>query len=129
MEAGKLQNVLPYQVCGVLAPPALRVFGPSRQAGFRKAASLDQMQQGLIGSHAAVGTPLPHRHRVEVQMQVAAARRLARLAEGDQSRAAGDKQSLAHGPGIDHTLEPGLPIGHLVDLIKHQQIGLPPNPS
>ena len=123
MEAGKLQNVLADQVGGVLAPPALGVVGPFCQAGLWKAASLDQMQQGLIGSHAAVGTPLPHRHRVKVQMQVAPGQRLARLAEGVHPRAAGDKQSLAHRPGIDHTLEPGLPMGHFVDLIKHQQIG------
>ena len=57
------------------------------------------MQQGLIRNHAAVGTPLPHRYRVK-------------------------KQILAHGPSIHHTLEPGLPIGHLVDLFKHQQICL-----
>jgi hypothetical protein len=129
MEAGKLQNVLADQVGGVLAPPALGVVGPLCQAGLWKATSLDQMQQGLIGSHAAVGTPLPHRYRVEVQMQVAPGQRLARLAEGVHPRAAGDKQSLAHGPGIDHPLEPGLPIGHFVDLIKHQQTGLPPHPS
>jgi hypothetical protein len=33
MEPGKLQNDLADQVCGVLAPPALGVVGPFRQAG------------------------------------------------------------------------------------------------
>ena len=97
MEAGKLQNVLADQVCGVLAPPTLGVVGPLRQAGLWKATSLDQMQQGLIGSHAAVGTPLPHRHRVEVQMQVATGQRLARLAEGVHPRAAGASRAWPTG--------------------------------
>ena len=50
MEAGKFQNVLADQVGGVLAPPTLGVVGPFCQAGFWKAASLNQMQQGLAWS-------------------------------------------------------------------------------
>lgn len=34
---------------------------------------------------------------------------------------AGNQQGLGRGLGVDHTLEPGFPGGHFVDLIEHQQ--------
>ncbi len=121
LDARELQHVVAHQPVKVLPAPALGLVVVGGQAGFGKAATLQQMVQSVLGCGPGLLTPFAHRERVQPQAKEPARQGFAALPESVHAGAARHQQLLAGGFAVVHAFEPGFRVGHFVDFIQHQQ--------
>ena len=67
------------------------------------------------------GLPLAHRHWLQMPDEAPPGERLATLPEGFEARTARHQNRLPWRTTIEHARQPGFPVAHLVQLVKHEK--------